>query len=307
MHVEESILIDQKAEKVYAILSDYHHWQQWSPWLLAEPDCEVKVSEKGDFYQWDGSIVGSGEMTITKTSEKCDFLAMDLHFLKPWKSFATVAFYLEEKDNITHLRWTMDSSLPFFLFWMKKSMVAFISADYQRGLRLLKDLLETGKPNSHITFQGLKQYKGSAYIGIKRRISIHEVDAYMSKDFEKLMGLYHQQWKSLQAGPPFTLYHKWDLVGQKVYYTAAVPVSKIPTEISPEFVTGSLPDMSVYSLLHQGPYRHVANAWSAGMMHQRSKKFKPLKKYPPFEVYWNSPKDTPAMELKNEILFPAKN
>jgi hypothetical protein len=41
-------------------------------------------------------------------------------------------------------------------------------------------------------------------------------------------------------------------------------------------------------------------------MHLRSKQFKPLKKTTPMEVYWNNPKDTSELELKSEILFPAK-
>ena len=307
IHIEESILINQKAEKIYKFLSDYHNWQQWSPWLLAEPDCHVKVSEKGDFYSWDGSIVGSGEITITETSKHFDFLTMDLQFLKPWKSFAKVAFYLEKKDDKTLLKWTMESSLPIFLFWMKKSMMAFISEDYRRGLRMLKDLIETGKTNSEITFQGLKKQKAKHYVGVKREVATQEIDTYMSKDFEKLMTLYHNQWKSYQAGPAFTLYHKWDMVGKKVKYTSAVPLTAIPGDLPADFIQGKLPEMAVYSVLHQGPYRHVGNAWSAGMMHMRNKKFKPIKKQAPFEVYWNSPKDTPELELKSEILFPAKD
>ncbi|MGB0657152.1 MAG: GyrI-like domain-containing protein, partial [Flavobacteriaceae bacterium] len=62
----------------------------------------------------------------------------------------------------------------------------------------------------------------------------------------------------------------------------------------------------VYSVSHKGPYRHIANAWSAAHMHLRSKQFKPLGKTPPMELYWNSPKDTAELELKSEILFPAK-
>ena len=71
---------------------------------------------------------------------------MDLTFLKPCKSQAKVAFYLKEEGASTQVRWTMDSVLPFFLFWMKKSMEAYISQDYGRGLRLLKDFAVREKP-----------------------------------------------------------------------------------------------------------------------------------------------------------------
>ena len=306
IHVEEQILIQQSPAKIYAVISDYHHWQQWSPWLLAEPESDVSVSETGDFYSWEGKIIGSGQMTITKKSPSFDFLAMDLQFLKPWKSQAKVAFYLEEQDEGTLLRWTMDSRLPFFLFWMKKSTVAFIGEDYQRGLRLLKDVVETGKTHSTITFEGMKQQPELHYLGIRRTISSKEISTYMSKDYEYLMPLYHRNWKSLQAGPPFSIYHNFDMVNKKVEYTAAVPLTEIPAAVPEGLIQGKLPEMAVYSILHEGPYRHVANAWSAGYMHLRAKKFPSLGKFSPMEVYWNSPKDTPELELKSEIRFPAK-
>ena len=34
--------------------------------------------------------------------------------------------------------------------------------------------------------------------------------------------------------------------------------------------------------------------------------YDPSKKYPPIEIYLNSPKDTDELKLKTEILFPAK-
>lgn len=35
-------------------------------------------------------------------------------------------------------------------------MAAYIHSDYQRGLRLLKDWIETGKTQSELSFQGIK-------------------------------------------------------------------------------------------------------------------------------------------------------
>lgn len=306
MYVDESIVIKEKPEKIYSILSDYHHWQIWSPWLLAEPKAKVTVADTGDFYQWEGQIIGSGQMQITQKSAKHDYLRMDLTFLKPWKSKAKVAFFLEAKEETTLVRWTMDSRLPFFLFWMKKSMEAYISQDYQRGLRLLKDFVETGKTNSSIKFLGLKKQLAMQYVGFQRSISLTEIEQCMGEDFGRLMPLFHQKWKALQAGAPFTIYHEFDVVRKKVIYTAAVPLTEIPMDLEADMITGELPSMQVYSVSHKGPYRHTANAWSAAHMHLRSKQFKPLGKTPPMELYWNSPKDTAELELKSEILFPAK-
>ncbi|MGC6421620.1 MAG: SRPBCC family protein [Flavobacteriaceae bacterium] len=208
MKIEERILIKEKVSHIYPLLSDLHHWTTWSPWLLAEPDCKVHVSPSGDAYQWDGKIVGAGQMMLTEKSESYDYLAMDLQFLKPWKSFAKVAFHLEESTLGTVVRWTMESHLPFFLFWMKKSMTAYIHSDYQRGLRLLKDWIKTGKTQSELSFQGIKSLEAVSYVGLKRKTAIHEIGESMEKDFEQLMQYVHQDWKNLQVGAPFSIYHR---------------------------------------------------------------------------------------------------
>ena len=46
----------------------------------------------------------------------------------------------------------MNSSLPLFLFWMKEQMQVFVGMDYNRGLLLLKDLVENGKAHSQTRF-----------------------------------------------------------------------------------------------------------------------------------------------------------
>jgi len=50
----------------------------------------------------------------------------------------------------TRVTWSMQSSLPFFLFFMRKSFENFVGMDYDRGLRMLKEQLESGKISSRI-------------------------------------------------------------------------------------------------------------------------------------------------------------
>ncbi|MCH2234173.1 MAG: hypothetical protein MK078_07960 [Crocinitomicaceae bacterium] len=97
-----------------------------------EPGVKVDVSEDNKSYSWEGNRTGSGNMTITK-EEPNKSIAIDLLFLKPYRSKAKVDFYLKGNENSTEVNWTMDNSLPFFMFWMKNQMVQFIGMDYDRG------------------------------------------------------------------------------------------------------------------------------------------------------------------------------
>ena len=84
-----------------------------------EPETKVTVRSDAKYYEWEGDRVGSGNMKIIKEVENAT-VDYDLMFLKPWKSKAKVSFYLKPEGTSTSVTWTMDSSLPFFLFWMKK-------------------------------------------------------------------------------------------------------------------------------------------------------------------------------------------
>jgi predicted transcriptional regulator YdeE len=306
INVSQSIIIKEKPKKIYAIISDFGQWQTWSPWLLAEPECNINTSKNGTLYHWQGEIVGEGKMRISEKSDKHDYLSAELEFIKPWKSKSMIYFHLIEKSEGTELTWTMKGGLPFFLFWMKKSMEVFIGEDYRRGLGLLKDWIETGKTNSKIDFLGIQELEAFDFIGVKRKCTTSEMGKCMEEDFTNLLTECHQKWDKLISGLPFSIYHKFDMVRDKAVYVAAVPMISVPDDLSSHMVSGKRPAMKTYSLVHLGSYRHIANGWAALIIQMRAKKFKPSKKFPPMEIYLNSPKDTDELKLKTEILFPAK-
>ena len=103
-------------------------------------------------------------------------ISYGLRFLKPWKSQADVTISLLEESGGTEVTWTMDISLPIFLFWMKKAMEVYIGMNYQRGLLMLKDLGETGSVPSRLEFPGLEPGAPFVGVGVKRKISIDDIE-----------------------------------------------------------------------------------------------------------------------------------
>ena len=304
MHIEKSIDIDVPVDKVYSYLKDFNNWQAWSPWLIMEPECKVDVEEGGKAYSWDGVRIGSGEMSITNEDEN-KRLDMDLTFLKPWKSHAKVWFELRGNGDKTNLSWSMDSSIPIFIFWMAKTITAAVGMDYERGLRMLKEQLETGHNNSKVEYNGTSNYGGCKYVGIKRHSKMEDMGKEMGDDLMKL-GQWAESHKDDVQDVPFTIYHKFDMVKGDVEYTSGIPVKEIPAGLDSKFVTGEIPPTEVYTVTHTGSYSHLGNAWSAGVNAQQNKLFKPSKKVHPFEVYPNSPHDTKEEDLVTQIHFPVK-
>lgn len=301
--VNKSITIKAPREKVFDVISNFTTWTSWSPWLIAEPDAKVTIAENAKQYSWEGKITGAGEMQITSEQQN-ESVDIALTFLKPWKSTAKVRFEIKQAGEEVEVSWLMDSSLPFFMFWMTKLMTAMIGMDYERGLNLLKDYVEDGQVHSNLEFIGATEYPGCTYIGIKGQCSLDDVTEVMEKDFGKLWAFCHEG--STPSGEPFTIYHHWNVVKRQMKYTLGVPVQEIPKGLPAEFITGTIPSTSAYMTRHTGPYRHLGNAWSSMYMFQRAKLFKFNKKIDPFETYANDPGEVSENELITNVYFATR-
>jgi predicted transcriptional regulator YdeE len=306
MHISKSIEIQKSASEVYPLLADYHHWSNWSPWLILEKGVTVNVNEDGKYYEWDGKLVGAGNMTVLE-EDGGSRVKSDLTFLKPWKSKAIINMYVKAKGEGCEVTWTMDSSLPFFMFWMKKMMEFWVGMDFERGLKMLKDLAEYGKVRSELEFKGMEQFAGTKYVGIRVQCGMHEMGAKMQQNYEMLMPYFKEHHADSTEMKPFTIYHKWEPMKNRVEYTAAIPVNEVPGTLPAGTVSGNVPACAVHVVRHNGPFDHVGNAWSAQMMRQRSKTFKVNKHVHPMEVYFNSPKDTAPENLVSEVWMAVKN
>ena len=303
MNISKSIVINAPADQVFRVIGNFNSWTKWSPWLIAEPDAKVDVSSDGEEYSWEGKVTGAGNMKITKSVEG-ESVEIDLHFIKPWKSQADVAFLLEKDGGGTKVTWTMKSGIPFFLFWMKKMMEVMVGMDYDRGLKMLKDFVEDGEVHSKLEFIGNEQFDGGKYIGIKTKCTMTEIGEQMQGDFIKINE--YIEGKDFVIGHPFSIYHKWAFVKGNVEYTSGVLVSSVPDDLPNYFVIGEIPSTPVHTIRHTGPYEHLGNAWSTQMMYERGKVFKQNKKIHPFEVYVSDPAQTAPNDLVTEIHLPMK-
>ena len=67
--VSRSIEIAKPADSVYATVTDFSVFTQWSPWVEKEPNIKVTLSGDkgtvGSSYAWVGTITGQGSMTIS--------------------------------------------------------------------------------------------------------------------------------------------------------------------------------------------------------------------------------------------------
>ena len=182
--VNKSIVIAVTPEKAFETIRDFRQWNRWSPWVICEPDCQMTYADDGKSYAWDGKVIGSGSVEMAD-EQKPQAIDYRLTFLKPWKSKATFSFVFQPEGDGVRVIWTMDSSLPWFLFFMKGMMTAMIGMDYDRGLRMLKDYLETGNVHSKLEYPGQTNFEGFRYVGIRSQSSMAQIGDQMKADFEK--------------------------------------------------------------------------------------------------------------------------
>ena len=304
MHIDKSIEINAPVDQVYSKISDYNYWRPWSPWLVIEPEATTDIEEGGKAYSWKGERIGSGEMKITNedVNKRID---MDLTFLAPWKSHAKVWFTFSGENGSTKVNWYMDSSIPFFMFWMKKMMTTLVGMDYERGLIMLKDYVELGSVAGQMETEGERDYPGCKYVGVNTTCAMDQLGVEMEKDFATLNEFMHSN--DIQpVGEPFSQYHKWELAKGMANYTTGIPVSERPDNLPSNLEYGEIPATKVYSIKLTGPYRYIGNGWSLGQNLIRSKVFKGSRKIHPFESYGNNPQDTPENDLITRINFPLK-
>ncbi|MEL6669059.1 MAG: SRPBCC family protein [Bacteroidota bacterium] len=304
MHIKRSTDIAAPPSKIFSTLNDYHTWRAWSPWLISEPEAKVDVATDGKYYEWLGNRTGAGNMRIASESPDSD-LDMDLTFLKPWKSKAKTSFHIEATDTGSRVSWEMNSSLPFFLFWMKKQTEAFIGSDYERGLAMLKDYVEDGEAHSKLEFAGIEDFPGTQYVGIRRSSSKENFQKDMSGDFGRLMDWFKESGIE-PSGPGASIYHKWDMVRGTMEYTALFPVTSASATLPDGFMLGNIPAVKTYRLRHTGSYDHLGNAWSTLMMMERNKEFKKSKVADGFEVYRTMPGETPMHEQVTDLYYPVR-
>ncbi|MCH8618339.1 SRPBCC family protein [Undibacterium sp. TS12] len=146
--IERSLSMRATPLQIFSLLNDFHEWEAWSPWEKADPAVQRTYSGmaqgKGAIYAWKGNRdLGEGRMEILET-RPCDYLRLQINFIKPFAAQNTIEFRLEEKGDTTVLSHAMFGPCNF----MSKLMGVFFSMDnmvgtkFEEGLQSIKEIAE---------------------------------------------------------------------------------------------------------------------------------------------------------------------
>lgn len=306
-HVARSIEIDASRDQVFDTVADYGTWTRWSPWLCMEPTADVQVTDDaasvGSGYSWNGELVGQGAIEHRQL-ESGRLIEDEIRFVKPFRSQSEVVFEVEPAGSSTKLTWHMRGSLPWYLFWLRSQMEVFIAADYDRGLKMLKEYIETGNVCSQTTVRGVQPVGPLQMFGLRKQCDERDISRVMETAFEQVKQTLNSRGLPTD-GDVISVYHKFDMKARTFDFTSGFVVPESVTSVPSELSKWSLPETQALVVEHRGRYDHLGNGWTTAHQYARHKKLK-LAKSESYEIYRNDPEQTPPDQWLTEIFLPLR-
>jgi len=147
--VERTQKIAASPVDVFAHVVDLHEWENWSPWAAMDPTMTTTYTgdpgQVGSRYHWTGNRrVGEGQMTVTDV-ETPTRVAIDLQFIKPFKSESVAELLISPDGEGTQVTWRMtgEHTRMTKIMGIFRSMDKMVGPDFEKGLTSLKKLAET--------------------------------------------------------------------------------------------------------------------------------------------------------------------
>lgn len=146
--IQRATRIKAPAEKIFALIDDFHSWGAWSPYEKKDPAMKKSytgpATGKGAVYEWEGNgNVGTGRIEITEASSPSR-VAMTLDFVKPFEAHNIVEFTLEPQGDTTNVTWAMHGPNSFMAKLMQVffNMDRMVGKDFEAGLADMKTAAE---------------------------------------------------------------------------------------------------------------------------------------------------------------------
>ena len=144
--VERSVIIDQPAEVIFEVLSDFRHFSQWSPWHEADPDAGYRIegppSGVGATLIWsDEHGSGAGRLWIVgmTPNQRID-MAMELG------DSEVDSYFLIEPEGLAHqVTWGMQVEFGTFDLtgrYIGLMLPSLVGRSYRDGLERLAEYLD---------------------------------------------------------------------------------------------------------------------------------------------------------------------
>ncbi|MDY7228854.1 SRPBCC family protein [Hyalangium rubrum] len=146
--LQRTATIPAPPEVAFALVNDFHYWNQWSPWDKLDPNQKTAFdgapAGTGAKYSWVGNDdVGEGRMTIEE-SKPNELVRIKLEFIKPFEATNTTTFHFKPEGEGVSVTWQMEGENNFMskAFSVFVNMDEMVGKDFEKGLASMKTAAE---------------------------------------------------------------------------------------------------------------------------------------------------------------------
>lgn len=265
VHIERSITIDRPASMMFEILNGYRYYSEWSPWADRDPNTEFIMSGPdsgaGARLSWIGDphLVGSGWQEIVASTPYEEIL-IKLDF--DAQGVADTGFKLESVEDGTKVTWFFDSDLTAGVNFLDSFLARYfgllfdqwVGGDYEQGLANLKTFAES-LPATDFTLLEISRLEVAAqdilYVSTTGSQDPADINTSMAQAYVEISRFMSSNGISV-ASPPMAITRAWEEEGYQ--FDAAIPVDRIPLELSGAIRSGKSPSGSAVRAVHHGGY-----------------------------------------------------
>ena len=194
--------------------------------------------------------------------------------------------------------------MPWFLFWMIPQMEVFIGMDYERGLKMLKEWIETGMILSTTSIRGVEPVGPLWMGGVRKTTTVQDIVPSMEDAFCQAAEAFKKHGLPIEEAG-ISVYHAFDMKAGMFDYTAGWLLPESAGDVPAELSSWSITTVKALRVDHTGSYDNVGNGWSAAHQFARYRKLK-QSKVGTFEIYRNDPGNTATADLQTEIYLPLR-
>lgn len=259
--VSRSIVINADKDIVFRHMQYWKNWSAWSPW--AEDDSTMDITIEGidgqvdSKYIWQGDpkITGNGEMINTGVLPG-EEMTYHLHFITPWESHSDGWVRVKEVDGGTEASWGFYGSypMPMNIMLLFMPMDKMIGPDFERGMQLLKQVVEAkAEKLADLKIQEI-QYKSTKMAAIRSQVNMSEMSTFFENSYPKINQAMQAN-GAMMIGAPSAVYFAWDEENGTTDVAAGIPTNK--NVDAGEVQTITVPGGKALSVDYRGNYNDI--------------------------------------------------
>jgi hypothetical protein len=307
--VQRSHIINSPKSNVFIFVNDYKNWQDFSSWIVEDPEIKIRLPEKtigtGASYSWEGEkAIGNLQTTAVKENES---ISQKMNY-----NGDLFSVLLTFKDTVggTKVTWKTTGKMSFAMkitAALNGGIDNIVGALHEKSLANLDKTLVYEMNTHKVEVKGIVKKLETFYLYQTFTTKISNITKNAQIVFPKII-LFCEQNNIELNGKPFTIYHTYDVGKGLSRLSFCIPIKEqILTSSGSDILSDKLETFEAIKTTLTGDYSHLKKAMNKTTEYCKTNKISIDTKFSYIENYTIS-----ATEIKNpskwitDIYLPIK-